>query len=130
MDGSLIISEDDLKRYVELNDQKKQIDQEMKQLKNKFHQLLDDSIGKEEKGELERGRYKLQRQVRSQIRYHDETTVAKLEELNLEDCIVLVKRPDPDKLEAAIKLGMVDEAEFGDCKRTKVTQAIVVKETF
>ncbi len=125
-EGSL--TTDMLKRYFELNNQKKKIDNELKLLKNNLHEILDESIGKEQKGELQRGDYKIQRQIRSSISYIDEKTVAKLEELNLNDCIIHVKRPDTNKLEAAIKLGLVEENEFEGCKKTKVTQALVVKE--
>lgn len=127
MEGSQLTT-DMLKRYFELNNQKKKIDNELKLLKNNLHDILDESIGKEQKGELQRGDYKVQRQIRSSISYIDENTVEKLEELNLNDCIVHVKRPDTDKLEAAIKLGLVEESEFEGCKKTKVTQALVVKE--
>ncbi|MGP4108019.1 hypothetical protein [Virgibacillus sp. L01] len=126
-EGSLLTT-DMLKRYFELNNQKKKIDNELKLLKKNLHEILDESIGKDQKGELQRGDYKIQRQIRSSISYIDEKTVEKLEELNLNDCIVHVKRPDTNKLEAAIKLGLVEENEFEGCKKAKVTQALVVKE--
>ncbi|MUK88541.1 hypothetical protein GMD78_09080 [Ornithinibacillus sp. L9] len=130
MEEALTITEEDIKRYYELNKQKKDIEQEMNYLKKKFHELLDDSFGKESKGEIQRGNYKLQRQIRSSVRYDDDHTIEKLEELNLNDFIVEVRRPDTEKLESAIKLGLVEEKDFTDCKKSKITQTIVVKETF
>jgi hypothetical protein len=125
--SSVSITEEELKKYFELNKQKKEIEQEMNQLKKQLHQFLDHSFGKDQKGEIERGNYKAQRQVRSSTSYNDENTIQKLEELNLEDFIV--KRPDIEKIEAAIKLGLVEEKAFEECKITKLTQAIVVKES-
>ncbi|MFD2043526.1 hypothetical protein ACFSTA_03965 [Ornithinibacillus salinisoli] len=130
MEETLSITEEEIKRYFELNKQKKDIEQEMNYLKKRFHELLDDSFGKEKKGEIQRGNYKVQRQIRSAIRYDDEHTIEKLEELNLNDFIEEVRRPDTEKLESAIKLGLVEEKEFADCKKSKLTQTIVVKETF
>lgn len=130
MEETRSITEEDIKRYYELNLQKKKIEQEMNYFKKKFHQHLDDTYGKENKGEIQRGNYKLQRQIRSSIRYDEENTVKKLEELNLNDFVMEVKQPDTEKLESAIKLGLVESKEFTDCKKTKTTQTIVVKETF
>ncbi|SET21148.1 hypothetical protein SAMN05216389_1071 [Oceanobacillus limi] len=124
------ITEEDIKRYYDLNNQKKDIEQEMRYLKKKFHEVLDDSFGKESKGEIQRGNYKVQRQIRSSIRYDDENTIQKLEDLNLNDFIVEVRRPDTEKLESAINLGLVEEKDFSDCKKSKLTQTIVVKETY
>lgn len=124
------ITENELQRYHDLNRQKKEIEHEMNQMKKQFHAMLDDTFGKLQKGEIQYGGYKLQRQIRTSISYHDEDTVQKLENLNLGDFIVVKKRPDTEKLEAAIELGLVEEKEFSDCKRKKQTQTIVVRETF
>lgn len=128
-EGTQSITEKELKRYVELNKQKKEIDAEMKYLKKGFNEFLDEKNGKGQKGEFQCGDYKVQRQVRSSINYQEESTVQKLEELNLEDCIIIAKRPDTEKLEAAFRLGLADESAFEDFKKTKTTQAIVVKES-
>ena len=130
MEDSVAITEEDIKRYYDLNKQKKVIDQEINQLKKTFHHILDHSIGKGKKGELQRGNYLVQRQIRSSINYLEDKTIQKLEELNLSDFINLVKRADTDKLEAAMKIGFVEEKEFDDCKTERLTQAIVVKEAF
>ncbi|AIF44861.1 hypothetical protein X953_18410 [Virgibacillus sp. SK37] len=122
------MSEADLERYYILSKQKKEIEQEMKQLKKDFNLYLDDSIGKNQKGEIACGNYKVQRQIRAAIGYNQELTVQKLEELNLNDFIIVEKLPDTDKLEAAIKIGLVEESAFTECKTNKTTTAIVVKE--
>lgn len=124
---SVTVNERDLQRYFELNMQKKEIEKEMNQLKSFFHQFLDSEIGELEKGELERGNFKLQRQIRSAILYDEASTVQLLEELRLEDCIILEKKPDIEKLEAAFKLGIAEESAFQQCRQTKNTKAITVK---
>ncbi|WP_188454827.1 hypothetical protein [Virgibacillus oceani] len=129
MEASLAITEEELQRYFELNKLKKEIEEEIKKFKTKFHNHFDDLIGKEQKGEIQRGNYKLQRQIRTSVNYEDNSTVEKLEELNLGDFIIVAKRPDADKLKAAFKLGLVEESIFEECKKEKLTQAIVVKET-
>lgn len=130
MKDSFTISEKELKRYYDLNKQKKEIEQDINQLKKLFHQALDKAIGINEKGEIEYGNYKLQRQIRQSINYHNKDTVQKLIDLNLEEFIQVIKRPDKDKLEAAIKLGLVNKNDFDDLKQTKLTKAIVVKDKF
>lgn len=127
---SFTITEKELKRYFYLNQQKREITQEINHLKKLFHQALDKTLGKNEKGEIECGRYKIQRQVRQSTSYRNEETVQMLIDLNLEDFIQVVRRPDKEKLEAAIKLGLVDKKDFEKFKQTKLTQAIIVKEIF
>ncbi|WP_188205590.1 hypothetical protein [Alkalibacillus aidingensis] len=122
------LSEELLKRYYELNQQKLEIDKELKQIKKQIHNYLDETYGKEQKGEVKLGRYKAQRVIRSSVSYDDEKTVKKLKDLNLEEFIEVVKRPDTKKLEAAMELDLVDDNEFADCKKKKQSQAITVKE--
>src|SRR5699024_7413761 len=121
MDDGLAITEKELKRYYQLNHQKKEIDQELNQLKKLFHKSLDERFGKNEKGEIECGNYKIQRQIRQSTNYRNDETVQKLIELNLEDFIKVVKQPDKEKLESGIKLGLVDKKEFEQFKQTKIT---------
>lgn len=130
MKDTQVITEQDIKDYFELYRSKKQIDEEMNRLKKKFHQFLDHTVGKDNKGEITRGNYKIQRQIRKTIKYDDQLTVNKLEELNLQDFIINVKQADTEKLESAISLGFVTKDEFEDCKNTKLTKTIVVKEIF
>ncbi|MEQ6377068.1 hypothetical protein RZN25_09575 [Bacillaceae bacterium S4-13-56] len=128
VDESFALSEDTLRKYYELNNQKKELEKEMNQIKKEIHHYLDETFGKEQKGEVKLGKYKAQRTIKSSINYDQEKTVQKLEELNLKDFILLVKRPDTEKLEAAMKIDLVKEDEFKDCKTDRKTQAIIVKE--
>lgn len=129
MENTVAISEEEVKRYYILQQEKKEMEHEMKQLKKKFHHFLDESAGKNKRGEIHRGDYCIQRQIRTSIYYTPEITVSKLEEMQLSDFVITEKRPDTEKLEAAIRLGLVNEEDFADCKDTKITQAIVVRTT-
>ncbi|WP_208588755.1 hypothetical protein [Gracilibacillus suaedae] len=122
------LSEEMLKKYYDLNFQKKELEKEMNQIKKQIHHCLDEQFGKQQKAEVQLGKYKAQRIIRSSVHYDQEKTVQKLEELNLEDFILQVKQPDTDKLEAAMKIDLVNEEEFRDCKRNKLSQAITVNE--
>jgi len=126
----LAITEDEMKRYVDLNKRKKEIEIEMNALKKKFHEALDSSFGKQNKGEIRQGNYKLQRQIRSAVSYDDARTVKQLEQLNLKEFIIEKKIPDTEKLESALNLGLVEEEDFKEHKKVRVTQSIIVKETF
>ncbi|MFD2629817.1 hypothetical protein [Oceanobacillus kapialis] len=128
MDKAQWISEEDIKRYDILNKQKKELEQEMNRLKKKFHTYLNEEIGADKPGEIKRGNYQLKRQIRSSILYETELTLKKLEDANLHDFILVERKPDTEKIEAAIKLGLVEKEAFEDCKKVKATQAIVVKE--
>ncbi|HAM81459.1 hypothetical protein [Ornithinibacillus bavariensis] len=130
MEGMLSITEEEIKRYYELNKLQKEVKQEMDHLKKKFHDILDASYGKEKKGEVQRGNYKLQRQIRVSTSYDDAIAVKKLDEMNLKDFIIVTRTTDKEKLESAFKLGLVEEDEFKDCKVTKLIPSITVKETF
>ncbi|WP_058306369.1 hypothetical protein [Gracilibacillus massiliensis] len=123
------LSEEMLKKYYYLNIQKKELEKEINQIKKQIHNYLDVTFGNEQKGEVQRGKYKAQRIIRSSVNYDQEKTVEKLEELHLADFILQVKQPDIEKLEAAMKIDIVDEEEFSSCKTNKLSQAITVKET-
>ncbi|WP_443127408.1 hypothetical protein [Gracilibacillus sp. D59] len=127
-EASFELSEELLKKYYDLNNQKKILEKEMNQVKKQIHNYLDETFGKEQKGEVKRGKYKAQRIIRSSVKYDEQKTVKKLEALNLEDFILQVKRPDTEKLEAAMKIDLVQEKDFVDCKTDKLSQAISVKE--
>jgi len=120
------ITEVELEKYFHLQQQKKTIDQEINQLKKTFHQVLDQTIGKYSKAEISCGHYTIKRYIRHATTYQQEETIKKLSELNLEDFIQVIRRPDKEKLEAAIKLGLVDAKEFEPLKQTKITQALIV----
>ncbi|MFC2949223.1 hypothetical protein [Virgibacillus sediminis] len=122
------ITEDMLARYYELQCQKKEIDQEISQLKQAFHAYFDERVGTNAKGELIEGNYKIQRQIRRSDKFVDDRTISRLEELNMEDLIKVVKKPDGEKIHAAIELGLLNEHDLDGCKVSKYSPAITVKE--
>ncbi|MBB6452595.1 uncharacterized membrane protein YgaE (UPF0421/DUF939 family) [Salirhabdus euzebyi] len=128
VEESFELSEETLKKFYDLNMQKKEIEKEMNQIKKEIHHYLDKTVGKEQKGEVKRGKYKAQRVIKSSTNYDEEKTVRKLENLKLTDFIMEVRLPDTEKLEAAMKIDLVKEEDFLDCKTNKLMQAITVKE--
>jgi uncharacterized Zn finger protein len=128
MNKQIEITKEDLERYYTLRQQKTEMEKEMNQLKKKIHHYFDEHAGEKQKGSVTLGSYQASRQIRSSVQYDKKETIEKLEELNLKDFIIVEKTPDTEKLEAAIKLGLVEKEPFEDCKNTKLTQAIVVKE--
>ncbi|GGB56663.1 hypothetical protein GCM10011409_37800 [Lentibacillus populi] len=122
------ITGETLAKYYDLNKKKKEIEQEMNQLKNLFHTYFDQQVGSDEKGEITDGGYKLQRQIRKNEKFNDEITVNRLEELKLNDLIKVVKIPDKEKISSAISLGLLDENDLEGCRSTTFTAAISVKE--
>ncbi|SFE52120.1 hypothetical protein SAMN05428981_106108 [Bacillus sp. OV194] len=122
------VTEEMVSRFHELNQQAKAIDAELSELKKKFNTHFDYMCGESEKGEVLYGSYKLQRQIRKSESFHTEKTVQKLEELNLQDCIIITKQPDKQKIEAAMTLGLIPQGELDDCLLRKITPVIVVKE--
>jgi hypothetical protein len=123
----VMVNEEMLNRYHELNQQKKDIDNEMAELKKVFHHYFDATVGQKENGESIVGNFMLQRQIRGSESLDEDRTVQLLEELNLTDCIETVKRPDRQKIDAAVTLGLLAETDLEDCIIKKVTQAIIVK---
>lgn len=127
MENTIGITEDEISRYYVLQQEKKEIEQEMKELKEKFHQALDAMVGKNRRGEIVRGDFCAQRQIRTSTQYEQDRTIRQLEDMQLSEFIIIEKRPDTEKLEAAITLGLVDGEAFENCKHIKTTQAIVVR---
>lgn len=121
------ITQEMVNRYYELNLQGKQIDRELSDLKKYFHEYFDTTIGKNVKAESAIGGYMVQRQIRNSDSFDEVKTVNLLEELNLTDCIQTLKRPDEQKIEAAITLGLLKKSEIEECIKRKVSQAILVK---
>ena len=111
--SAISITEDMVTRYYELSRQAN---------------YFDETVGQGRKGELLLGDLKLQRQVRKSEKYIADKTVQKLEELNMTDCIQVVKRPDEQKITAAVTLGLLPAAALDDCKEEKVSVAIYVRE--
>jgi hypothetical protein len=122
-----MINEELVTRYYQLNQQAKEIDNELKDLKQKFHDYFDTTLGKDSKGESVVGDFMVQRQIRKSESLHEEHTVKVLEELNLAECIQTIQRPDQKKIDAAIALGLLNERDIESCIIRKVSQAIVVK---
>jgi len=119
---------EDLERYYTLRKQKTEMEKEITELKKKLHDYFDDHFGEKQKGSVTLGGYHASRQIRSSVQYDKTETVEKLQDLNLKDFIIVEKKPDTEKLEAAMKIGLVEKEAFEKCKNTKLTQAIVVRE--
>lgn len=124
---NLVITEDMLARYYDLNKMKKEIESEMNQLKANFHSYMDVYAGENKKGEFLEGEYKLLRQIRKLEKFREKNTVDRLEELQMHDLINIVKKPDDGKVNAAIELGLLGSDDLADCRITSYTQAIAVK---
>ncbi|WP_090635413.1 hypothetical protein [Neobacillus massiliamazoniensis] len=121
------ITGDMLVQYYELNKQKKEIELEMDTLKDAFHQYFNQLIGPNDKGEITISGYKLQRQIRKTEKYNDEETIKRLEELQLNDLIQVVKKPDDVKIKSALHLGLLKEEQLDGCIITTYSPAISVK---
>ncbi|GAB3059122.1 hypothetical protein [Virgibacillus ainsalahensis] len=125
-----MINADMLARYWELNKIKKEIESEMIQLKKKFHHYFDEEVGENNKGEFIDGKYKLQRQIRRSEKFNKETTLNRLEELNMNDLIKVERKPDDEKINSALKLGLLREHELDGCRINSFSAAISVKEVY
>ena len=121
------IPEELISNYFTLSEKAKEIEKELKEMKKIINVYFDETVGKQEKGESIVGDYKIQRQVRTSESYHDEKMVKRLEELNLVDCIRISKQPDQQKIDAAITLGLLGQADIEDCIVKKTTNAITVR---
>jgi len=124
---NVTISEKLLARYFELSETAKEIEKEMKGIKQVVNSFFDKTIGKDRKGDVVIGNYRLQRQIRVTENFDEEKTVICLEEKHLNDCILTIRIPDKEKIEAAITLGLLDKNEIENCVVRKVTKAISVK---
>ncbi|MBY0122252.1 hypothetical protein H0173_09980 [Bacillus sp. S/N-304-OC-R1] len=116
-----------LSNYNELNLRKKEIEAQLDELKKAFNQYFDMVFGENMKGELIISDYKLQRQIRVTEKYKQDTTVHRLEELNMTDLIQ--KKPDEEKIKSALNLGLLKEEDLEGCKLINKGQAIYVKRT-
>jgi len=124
---NVTISEKQLSRYFELSETAKELEKEMKEIKQVINTFFDKTIGKDQKGEVVIGNFRLQRQIRLTENYDEEKTVIRLEEKQLNDCIQTIRIPSKEKIEAAITLGLLDESDIEDCVVRKVTKAISVR---
>lgn len=121
------LTADMLEKYYEYNKKKKEIEVEMNHLKEVFHQYFDHQLGSNDKGEVLLGGFKLQRQVRKTEKYTEDTTIKRLEELQMKDLIQVVKKPDEAKIKSAIQLGLLKEEDLEGCLTTSTSLAISVK---
>lgn len=123
--GESQVTEGMLEKFYRLNQKKKEIESAMKEMKKQFHNYFDETVGENVKGQVTVGDYILQRQVRTIEKFNEAKTVEKLEELKLEDLVV--KKPDIDKMKAAINLGILKENDLEDCRVINISPALSVK---
>ncbi|MED4401907.1 host-nuclease inhibitor Gam family protein [Metabacillus fastidiosus] len=123
-----MLTEEMVIRYQQLIEQNKQLEEEISELKREFHQFFNEQYGEEKKGEVKLGNYKIQRQIRKSETLLEDKTVEMLENLKLTDCILTVKKPDKEKIAAAVTLGAISTQSIEECLIRKTTQAIVVRE--
>lgn len=125
MANETVITREMLAHFLELQHKKKEVETEIDELKKAFNEYFDLSVGKNVKGEMVLRDYKLQRQIRNTVKFKQEQTVKRLEELNLLDLIE--KKPDEGKIKSAIQLGLLHEEDLEGCKTLNTSQAIYVK---
>jgi hypothetical protein len=116
-----------LVKYYELSKKKKEIELEMNELKDTFHDYFNKLVGPNNKAEVTINGYKLQRQMRKIEKYNEEVTVKRLEELQMIDLVQVVKKPDDAKIKSALQLGLLDEKNLEGCIVTSYSPAISVK---
>lgn len=125
MANETVITREMLAHFLELQHKKKEVETEIDELKRAFNEYFDLSVGKNVKGEMVLRDYKLQRQIRNTVKFQQQQTVKRLEELNLLDLIE--KKPDEGKIKSAIQLGLLHEEDLEGCKTINTSQAIYVK---
>ena len=116
-----------LVKYYELNKKKKEIELEMNQLKDLFQYYFNKLVGPTNKAEITINGYKLQRQIRKIEKYNEDFTVKRLEELQMNDLVQVVKKPDDAKIKSALQLGLLSESNLEGCIVTSYSPAISVK---
>jgi len=124
--GNLITGEM-LVKYYELNKQKKEIEMEMNELKDAFQNYFNNLVGANHKGEIIISGYKLQRQIRKTEKYDEPETIKRLEELQMNELIQVVKKPDDVKIKAALNLGLLNPDHLEGCILSTCSPAISVK---
>ena len=121
------ITDEMLVKYYELNKKKKEIELEMNQLKDLFQDYFNKLVGPENKAEITINGYKLQRQIRKIEKYNEDVTVKRLEELQMNELVQVVKKPDDAKIKSALQLGLLSESNLEGCIVTSYSPAISVK---
>jgi hypothetical protein len=121
------VTDEMLVKYYELNKRKKEIELEMNQLKDLFQDYFNKLVGPTNKAEITLNGYKLQRQIRKIEKYNEDVTVKRLEELQMNDLVQVVKKPDDAKIKSALQLGLLSESNLDGCIVTSYSPAISVK---
>jgi hypothetical protein len=121
------ITDEMLVKYYELNKKKKEIELEMNQLKDLFQDYFNKLVGPANKAEITINGYKLQRQIRKIEKYNEDVTVKRLEELQMNDLVQVVRKPDDAKIKSALQLGLLSESNLEGCIVTSYSPAISVK---
>lgn len=124
---SVFITEEMVERYHHLSKQAKEIDKELTRLKKFFNVYFDATVGPEESGEKQFQQFVLKRQIRKSEKWHPDV-VQKLEELQLNDCIIVEKRPDEEKIKAALQLGFLSDEDLEEFRQRKFSKVIYVQE--
>lgn len=122
-----IITDEMLVKYYDLNKKKKEIEMEMNQLKDLFQDYFNKLVGPTNKAEITINGYKLQRQIRKIEKYNEDVTVKRLEELQMNDLVQVVKKPDDVKIKSALQLGLLSKSNLEGCIVTSYSPAISVK---
>lgn len=121
------ITKNMLWEYNRLNEEKKEIEAKLNNMKDIFNHYFDANVGENEKGELVIEDLKLERQIRKVEKFNDAKTVDRLESLNMLDLVQTIKRPDEEKVKAALNLGFLTNKDLEGCISLKTTGAIYVK---
>jgi hypothetical protein len=121
-------SADKLERFFHLQEMKKEMEQELKELKKEFNAIFDETVGENRPGEVTRENFTLKRQVRKTEKYDEERAVKRLEDLSGEDYIETIRRPDKKKIDAAIELGLLETRDVEDLIVKNYSKVLVVKQ--
>ncbi|WP_033826740.1 hypothetical protein [Bacillus andreraoultii] len=123
-----LITEDMVARFSELSKQAKEIDKELVRLKKLFNEYFDLTVGKNEKGRVSFESFILERHIRTSEKYREEETVEKLEDMNLSECVKVVKKVDEEKVSAVLTLGLLPPEVLAEYKERRHVPVITVKE--
>jgi hypothetical protein len=121
------ITKEMLSEYEDLNELKKDVEKKLEELKKSFHLYFDGIVGENEKGEVTIDGYKLQRQIRRVEKFDETKTVDRLESLNLVDLVKIIKKPDEEKIKAALNLGFLTDDNLDGCISVHTSGAIYIK---
>jgi hypothetical protein len=122
------ITKEMLSEYEDLLELKKDVEKKLDHLKKVFHLYFDNSVGENQKGEMSLEGYRLQRSIRKVEKFDDSRTVDRLESLNMVDLIQVIKKPDEEKIRAAINLGFLKNEDLEGCIKVHSTGVIYVKQ--